>query len=361
MKKIIALFMSIVMLACCAAASAEEAGKVSIGTISINGAFMLQCGIPEGYGITTLVEEPDQLVTQFSAEDPEKPSMMLSVAFDETYSDVDRMNDLDEEALALLEESYTAMDDNVEISYGETGLGTLLLIARSDSEQTDYIDFLSVYKGYFIEFIMVASQQAEDRNLSDDQLRLCVDFLTDLDFIPIEDSAASLPEGSTFPAAITGYDEGANTLHLQLKAPVTFQPADVETALENGLLVIGGEEYGIEQVTRDENTILINDELELRLRDDGLYTAYEYEYQKMTVISELDCAVTEGMVFIDQIDPESLEPLDEPVHHTAAEFLEALEKEAEGMGPGFAADNVEVTFNGDGDLIQIVRMYVPWQ
>ena len=50
MKKIIAIMLSILMLLGCAAAeTAAPAEKTSIGTISINGAFNLQCGLPEGY------------------------------------------------------------------------------------------------------------------------------------------------------------------------------------------------------------------------------------------------------------------------------------------------------------------------
>ena len=53
MKKIIAVFLCLAMLLGCAAVSAEQAAstgeKVSIGKISINGAFDLQCAMPEGY------------------------------------------------------------------------------------------------------------------------------------------------------------------------------------------------------------------------------------------------------------------------------------------------------------------------
>ena len=90
MKKIIAILMSLMLLAGCAAAAAETAteGKVAVGTISINGAFTLQCGLPEGYSIHPVMTERDHVIALLEAEDKTQPRMMLSVAFDETYADV---------------------------------------------------------------------------------------------------------------------------------------------------------------------------------------------------------------------------------------------------------------------------------
>ena len=50
-------------------------------------------------------------------------------------------------------ESFHEMNE-VEITYGETGLGTKLLIARETGADTDFVDILSVYKGYLVEFNM---------------------------------------------------------------------------------------------------------------------------------------------------------------------------------------------------------------
>ena len=50
MKKIIAIILGLAMLLCAVSVTAEGTQeKVTIGTVSINGAFTLQCGIPEGY------------------------------------------------------------------------------------------------------------------------------------------------------------------------------------------------------------------------------------------------------------------------------------------------------------------------
>ena len=67
--------------------------------------------------------------------------------------------------------------------------------------------------------------------------------------------------------------------------------------------------------------------------------------------------VPENLVYIDDVDPETLGMLEESVKLTAADFLAALETDE----IGFAADNVRVTFDENGDLAVIDRYYVPWQ
>ena len=117
MKKILSMILSLVLLLGCAAAAGEEtASKVKLGTVDINGAFTLQCGIPEGYEAKPVLVTTDMLIATIETKDPQKPMMTLSVSFDETYADVERMNDLDADALALLEETFYIVDPTVEIT-----------------------------------------------------------------------------------------------------------------------------------------------------------------------------------------------------------------------------------------------------
>ena len=52
---------------------------------------------------------------------------------------------------------------------------------------TDYVDILAIYKGYFIEFNMTPNPKAANQALTDEQIQMCIDFLTDVDFnIPAE-------------------------------------------------------------------------------------------------------------------------------------------------------------------------------
>lgn len=361
MKKSIALLLCLVLALTCAVSFAEETGKTTIGTISINGAFSLRCGLPEGYRVQPMKMSQDQVVALILSEDPLKPVMQLSVAFDEAYSDVKRMNDLDDEALGLLEKTFTDMDPTVEITYGDTGLGTRLLIAKQSEGSYHYIDFLSVYQGYVVEFVMVPSRTAEDKTLTEDQMRLCIDFLTDLDFVPAEAPAGDAePQiaGNTWMADLTDYDEEANTLQAALKRRIILD-ADMAAALKEGdTLIIGKDSETIRTLEKDEDgTLLINDEITLQFREDGVH-AFLYEHEYMETFAELTLQVPDGLTFLDHIDPETGEPLDTPTEHGAAEFVAMM---MEGGYPDFASDNVYVTFDDNGEMAKIERHYTPWQ
>ena len=371
MKKLIALLMGMMMLmGCCGAETSitedviQETGKVPLGTISINGAFNLVCGLPEGYRLQPLRMNQDQILAALISDDPEAPVMQLSVAFDETYSDVMRMNDLDEEAMALLESTFTAMDPTVEISEGETGLGTRLMIAKqTDEDKLNYIDFLSIYQGYFIEFVLVPGQNAKDKRLTDEQLRMSIAFLTDLDFVPAGATGAVTQvqvAGKTFVADLSDYDAETGTMKAVLKEAITLDPSVMADLKVGDTLALGEQNVEIESIeTYDESDVMINEELELRLND-GEVRAYLYDAEIMETLAEMRVAIPETAVFLDEVDPETGEMLDTATTHTAAEFIQILSGEAE-TDPGFATENTNITFNDAGELTQIRRFYVPWQ
>ena len=185
MKKIIAILLSLALLLGCAAGLTEGAEKQSFGTIRVNGEFTLKGALPEGYKVVPFEMSDDAILTLIVSDDPAKPEMALSIAFDELFANVDRMNDLTEEALKGLEESFAEMND-VEISYKETVYGTKLLIAREVGDDTDFVDILSVYKGYSIEFVMTPNPDAKDQTLTDAQVQMCIDFLSELDFVEVQ-------------------------------------------------------------------------------------------------------------------------------------------------------------------------------
>ena len=155
-----------------------------LGTLNVNGEFDLSCKLPEGYELQVVNVQGGRIIASILPADITKPQMYLSIAFDETYADVERMNDLNEEELALLEQTFTDMND-VAISYRETGYGTKLLVAREIGNDVDFVDILAIYKGYFIEFNMTPNPNSANQTLSDAQVQMCIDFLTDLNFTPV--------------------------------------------------------------------------------------------------------------------------------------------------------------------------------
>lgn len=163
----------------------EAPAKEQMGKLNVNGEFSLQCQLPEGYTMQLINTLGTKISAFITSENTEKPIMQLSIAFDEIFADVERMNDLTEEALKGLEETFTDMND-VEITYTETAYGTKLLVAREVGDDPDFVDILSVYKGYSIEFVMSPNPNAKNQTLTDAQVQMCVDFLSELDFIPVK-------------------------------------------------------------------------------------------------------------------------------------------------------------------------------
>ena len=365
MKKIIAVILSLAMLLCAVSAMAEDAlavsEKTTIGTVSINGAFTLQCGLPEGYFPVPVSVSQEGVYAIVKSEDPEAPVMQLSVAFDEKYFDVDRLNDLSEEELEQLEATFIEEDPDVEITYGETGYGTLLLIARHETETSDYVAFFSIYKGYCVHFVLVPSQTAEDKNLTEEQLRLSIQFLTDLDFIPgyVSVNAQKTVAGDTYITDLTDYDAEAGTVKATVKRPITLDREYVDSLQVGDTLTIGSEDIIVESLESDEYGVMVNDYISLWYTEDDEVTAkYENDHDFMETIAELSLQIPENLVFIDEIDPATGEILEEPAEHTAAEFTEML---AAGGVPDFASENVYVTYDDNGEMTLVRRIYTPWQ
>ena len=160
-------------------------GIQKLGTLNINGEFDLTCKLPEGYNLQVVNMRGDKIVASVLSEDMTKPQLYLSIAFEDTYEKIKTMNEMSDDDLKVLEESFSDMND-VEISYAETGHGTKLMIAKETGSDTDFVDILAIYEGYYIEFNMTPNPKAADQTLTDDQIQMCIDFLTDVDFNPVQ-------------------------------------------------------------------------------------------------------------------------------------------------------------------------------
>lgn len=155
----------------------------NLGKLSVNGEFTLQAKIPEGYRLQIISAQKTRIIANLISDDPARPQMMLTVAYDDTFADVEKMNDMSDEDIEVLKKSFTDLND-IEFSDAQTGEGTRLLIAKEVGEDEDYVSIVSLYKGYFVEFVLTPNPQAADQTLTDDQIQKCIDFLTDLQFVP---------------------------------------------------------------------------------------------------------------------------------------------------------------------------------
>ena len=190
MKKLIAVILCLMMLLSCAAmAESAVTEKESMGALRVNGVFELKCAIPEGYTMDVLTNENDSVLALISSETEGKPTLVLSIAYNDMYYGVERLNDLDDEALAVITDSFME-DDTVEISKMATAYGTELLVVKENRDETDYVDFYTVYKGYEIEMVLTHVEPAEPGEeavfapVTDEEIQLAIQFLSDLDFVP---------------------------------------------------------------------------------------------------------------------------------------------------------------------------------
>ena len=183
MKKLIALALSLALLLGCVSALAETEQKTLQATIDMNGVFALKCYLPEGYVVQNAGMTGGTYVASIShATDSSKPAMMLSIAFDELLADIDRLNDLDDEALAKIAATF-AEEDDIEVTYSETHLGTKMMVVKDMTDTTDYVDFFTIYKGYEMEFVLVKDLTGESgSSLTDEEIEMAVQFLSDLEF-----------------------------------------------------------------------------------------------------------------------------------------------------------------------------------
>ena len=360
MKKIIAILLSLALMLSCAAGLAESSGKQIFGSIRANGDFTLKGILPEGYKIIPFELSDNAILSHMVSEDPAKPQMVLSIAFDELYADVERLNDLDDDELIVLEKTFSDTDPYAVITYDETAYGTRLLECRTISNHNDYLDIFSIYNGYCIEFVMTPGEGSPDQRLTDEDVALCNEFLSELDFISGIETEELVLAGNSFTADITSYDAEAKTVDVTLLTPYTFTEWQVVSINEGDTITIGTEEVEIGTLAYDGDDAVINDEYYFTKREDGLYTASSYDMPILKEAVRMTLAVPDSLVFTDGVDPSSGEILEEAATKTAEELFSALAQAGEGW-VGFDSQNITVTFDANGALESIRRDYVPWQ
>ncbi len=175
MKKIIALALSLMMALCAVSALADgTAEKTELCSLV---SFKIQSVIPEGYSFDLLSGDILQVLGMLKAGE-DQALITVSIAYSEEYYNVERFNDLDEEAVEQIRESFREMDD-VTFEDLETAYGTRLLkVTDADSE---FADIYTIYKGYECEFVVV-----KKGGVTDADIQLLVDFISDMDFIPVK-------------------------------------------------------------------------------------------------------------------------------------------------------------------------------
>lgn len=187
MKKLISILLSLALLLSCTVALAEAAEKTTLGNVEVNGVFTVKAKIPEGYEAVDMMDFREEnkawvevFIMLMPAEGSNKPIYSLTVGMEDVWEKGIKLNDVSDEDLAAIEESFYAEDPDFQITYIESSHGTKILQA-TDADNTQVI-FYSIYEGYEIECSVVAA----DGELTKEQLDEALQFLSDLDFEPIQ-------------------------------------------------------------------------------------------------------------------------------------------------------------------------------
>ena len=164
-------------------------GLQEFGTVDANGLYRLTGALPEGYEVSIEIAEEGLLHGVLQHPDSTKPVIAFTIVFEETYAEVERMNDLSQEDLDFLVSTF---DSPEEVTYTETAYGTKLMCVSTQLENWDYLTILTIYKGYMIELNMFAGT-GTDGHLTKEQEKVAIDFLSDMNF----EAMAELPAGSS--------------------------------------------------------------------------------------------------------------------------------------------------------------------
>ena len=96
---------------------------------------------------------------------------------------MDRLHDLSEAEMMELVDDDPTLSDKIDVV--ETDHGTKVMILRSNNQMDDFVCFVTIYKGYEVGLNLVPGMESEDV-LTEEQIRLAMKFLSDLDFVPME-------------------------------------------------------------------------------------------------------------------------------------------------------------------------------
>lgn len=170
--------------------AAAANGLQEFGTVDANGLYKLTGTLPEGYEASIEIAEAGLLHGVLQHLDSTKPVIAFTIVFEETYAEVERMNDLSQEDLDFLISTFESPE---KVTYTETAYGTKLMCVSTQLENWDYLTILTIYKGYMIELNMFAGP-GTDGQLTDEQEKIAIDFLSDMNFeamteIPAENVA----------------------------------------------------------------------------------------------------------------------------------------------------------------------------
>ena len=183
MKKIIALALCLAVLLACAAAPAETA-KESMGILKVSKAFDIRYStLPDNYTLHITQQNDMVIIASIRSANEALPQMSLVIAFNDEWADTEKLNEVSEEDLQAIKDSFSKEYPDLTFGMKETYYGTKLLTVTAPSGQDAYV--YTIYKGHEIEIHLYPG--AAQAALNDSDIGRVIAFLSDMDFVQIEE------------------------------------------------------------------------------------------------------------------------------------------------------------------------------
>lgn len=174
--------------------------------------------------------------------------------------------------------------------------------------------------------------------------------------------------GKTVMVRVGAYHQEDHTLELTVLEKLCFAAEAVEGLRVGDTLDLDGELLVVRDVEPMTYLLLLDDgsgvdeaSVWLKKGEDGDYEAGQYSDFIWRQVGSASFAVAQDAQFLDGIDPENGDMLENPTRHSMEEFLRIKSEEEERGYPGFGCRNVRATFNAEGEIASLERFYVPWQ
>ena len=172
MKKMIALFLSLLMLMSMTGAMASEV----ISTIELTEKVDIQMELPEGY--TAMKQRLDSvLYAGIYTNDENKPQFTLSIAYSDLTYAVPEIVLTSEEEIEQAKQIIGMDFADPTYTVEATTHGTKFLVINENGAEEDYAHLVTNYQGYFIQMYINAAEGAE---VTDEDIATALAILSSL-------------------------------------------------------------------------------------------------------------------------------------------------------------------------------------
>ena len=161
-------------------------------------------------------------------------------------------------------------------------------------------------------------------------------------------------------AKVLSYADGQFTVTVLV--PERYDPEEINALKAGDAIFTGGREIEIRSITERDGYIVLNpdadDEVCLFESVDLNYWIMDVDDNTWLELATVTVPASAHLLFLDGINPATGESLLHPTVYNKENLLAIMNSADD---PGFDIRNVEVVFDGNGELALIRRFYVPWQ